>query len=127
MAILTERDMLASSIRRIIFGICIARLSQLYVCKERLKETRTTIITRQFMPDRTQGFPKVKSFWRYIALVEHKGARRSFLEKETYGAITRGRAARRQVYGVLSVSARLAVVEWHAACGSSVNSGKGVN
>lgn len=30
--------------------------------QERVKKTRTTIITRQFMPDRTQGFPKVKSY-----------------------------------------------------------------
>jgi hypothetical protein len=51
----------------------------------------------------------------------------SFLERETHRAITRGGEVCRQVYGVFSMSARLGIVEWHVACGGSVNSGKGEN
>jgi hypothetical protein len=52
------------------------------VClQERVKKTRTTIITRQFMPDRTQGFPKVKSFWRH-RVSRAQGCKKKFSGKE---------------------------------------------
>jgi hypothetical protein len=77
---------------------------------EREEDTRTAIITCQLMPGRTQGFPKVKSFCRY-RISRAQGCKNNISGKGNSRSHYEGGAARRQVYDVLSMSARLAVVE----------------